>query len=231
MILGNRCTRDCRFCSVKHGMPSPPDEEEPRRLAEAVAAMGIRHAVITSVTRDDLADGGARYFSLSIEAIRKRSPGTTVEVLVPDFKGEREALKVVIQARPDIIAHNVETVPRLYGEVRPQALYPRSLWLLKLSRELFHPAIGVKSGFMVGLGETAEEIRTLLADLREHGVEIVTIGQYLRPRLDLLPVQKFYRPEEFDQLKEIARSSGIARVESGPFVRSSYHAERQFCNE
>lgn len=228
LILGTRCTRNCQFCSVEHATPfAPADKGEPERLAEAVAALGIRHVVITSVTRDDLPDGGAQHFSLSIRAIKRKNPGVTVEVLVPDFKGEMTALAKILLAEPDILAHNVETVPRLYPTVRPQALYSRSLALLRFSHQTTS-TIPVKSGFMVGLGETREEITVLLSDLRQHGVEIVTIGQYLRPRLNLLPVVKFYRPEEFEELETMARSMGFKKVESGPLVRSSYRAERQF---
>jgi lipoic acid synthetase len=229
LILGNTCTRNCRFCAVDHGIPSPPDSFEPERVAQATKLMNLKYAVITSVTRDDLSDGGAELYLKTIESIRLLNPPCKVEVLVPDFRGKESSLSQLMAAEPDVFAHNVETVPRLYPEVRPGASYQRSLKVLEKACELSSKAL-IKTGFMVGLGESLEEIEGLLSDLKEHGCQIVTIGQYLRPRLDLLPVSKYYSPAEFEAFRKVALSFGFLEVESGPLVRSSYHAERQFRN-
>ncbi len=226
LLLGDVCTRSCRFCNIKTGRPGPVDEEEPRRVAEAVRAMGLRHAVLTSVNRDELPDGGAHIFARTIEEIRRLVPGCTVEVLIPDFKGDREALKMVMDARPEILNHNVETVPRLYRLVRPQAIYERSLRVLQMAKEMDPDAI-TKSGLMVGLGETWEEVLQVMRDLRAHEVDIVTIGQYLRPTRKHLPVARYWHPDEFARLHEEGMAMGFRWVESGPLVRSSYHAEGQ----
>ncbi|MGB9610914.1 MAG: lipoyl synthase, partial [Bryobacteraceae bacterium] len=223
MILGNFCTRRCGFCAVQKGQPLPVDPDEPRRVAEACEHLGLRHAVITSVNRDDLKDGGASHFAAVIRAIRQRIPGCRVEVLVPDFQGSREALKTVMDAAPDVLNHNIETVPRLYREVRFGARYERSLEMLAYAAEL-RPDIPTKSGLMVGLGESDEEVITVLGDLRRHGARIVTIGQYLRPTLKHLPVLRYVTPEQFAEYRRVALELGFEHVESGPFVRSSYHA-------
>lgn len=223
MILGNFCTRRCGFCAVQKGQPLPVDPDEPRRVAEACEHLGLRHAVITSVNRDDLKDGGASHFAAVIRAIRQRIPGCRVEVLVPDFQGSREALKTVIDAAPDVLNHNIETVPRLYREVRFGARYERSLEMLAYAAGL-RPDIPTKSGLMVGLGESDEEVIAVLGDLRRHNVRIVTIGQYLRPTLKHLPVLRYVTPEQFAEYRRIALELGFEHVESGPFVRSSYHA-------
>jgi len=223
MILGDVCTRGCRFCAVKTGRSGLLDLEEPARVAEAVAAMGIRHAVVTSVNRDELPDGGAGLFAATIRAIRKRCPRVTVEVLIPDFMGSREALDVVLDERPEILNHNVETVPRLYRSVRPQARYKRSLWVLARagSRGLL-----TKSSLMVGIGETEEEVLEVFRDLRSAGCDIVTIGQYLQPTPEHLPVSRWVVPEEFARYEERGLALGFRHVESGPLVRSSFRAER-----
>ncbi|MDI6858214.1 MAG: lipoyl synthase [Dehalococcoidia bacterium] len=221
LILGDVCTRACRFCGIRKGRPAALDGEEPRRVAETVRLFGLRHAVVTSVTRDDLPDGGASVFAAVIDSIREVSPGTTVEVLVPDFRGDQRALTHVLEAHPDILNHNVETVPRLYREVRPQAHYTRSLELLRRSRE---SGALTKSGLMVGLGESREELREVFGDLRAAGCDVLTIGQYLRPGAKQLPVVRFYPPAEFDELRREAEEAGFLHVESGPLVRSSYHA-------
>jgi lipoyl synthase len=227
MILGDQCTRRCAFCAVPKGMPhGEVDWEEPTRVADAAARMGLKYIVVTSVDRDDLKDGGARIFARTIGALRDRIPGCQVEVLIPDFHGSDESLEVVVQARPDVLNHNIETVPRLYGVARRGSRYERSLWLLRRSREL-NPDIPTKSGLMTGLGETWEELLGVLRDLAQAGVEIVTIGQYLRPSLQQLPVARFYSPEEFAALKRKGQLLGIRHVESGPLVRSSYHAHEQ----
>jgi lipoic acid synthetase len=227
MILGDLCTRRCGFCAVPKGRPAREvDWKEPERVAEAAAAMGLKHVVVTSVDRDDLQDGGATIFALTIEALRGRISGCTVEVLIPDFRGSDEALERVLGARPDVLNHNIETVPRLYSIARRGSRYARSLRLLRHSREI-SPATPTKSGLMVGLGETSEELRAVLADLRSVGVEIVTIGQYLRPSGEQLPVARFYTPQEFAELKQEGLRLGIRHVESGPLVRSSYHAHKQ----
>jgi len=225
MILGNVCTRRCGFCAVQKGAPLAVDWDEPRRVAEAVVRLGLEHAVITSVDRDDRKDGGAALFALVIAEIRSRKPGCTVEVLVPDFQGSLEALRIVLDARPDVFNHNIETVERLYRPVRPGSRYRRSLELLRAAKEMA-PEMPTKSGMMLGLGEEREEIVETLRDLRAHRVDIVTIGQYLRPSPKHLPIARYYTPEEFDALREIACGMGFRHIESGPLVRSSYHARR-----
>jgi len=225
MILGDVCTRACGFCAVKTGLPArPPDPEEPRRVADAVARMRLRHAVITSVNRDDQKDGGAPAFAAVVREIRARTPGCTVEVLIPDFKGDWSALEVVLGARPDILNHNTETVPRLYRTVRPGARFERSLELLRRSKQA---ALVTKSGIMVGLGEEWDEVLEAIQAIRGAGTDILTVGQYLRPSLQHLPLLRYYTPEEFADLKTFALGLGYAHVESGPLVRSSYHAEEQ----
>ena len=227
MILGDVCTRRCGFCVVPKGRPGGVvDQAEPERVAEAAVRMGLKYAVVTSVDRDDLKDGGATIFALTIEALRQRIPDCKIEVLIPDFRGSDEALETVLRARPDILNHNIETVPRLYPAARRGSKYGRSLRLLRRSRETA-PAILTKSGLMVGLGETLEEVCSVLADLATAGVAIVTIGQYLRPSREQLPVARFYTPEEFAALRSEGRRLGIRHVESGPLVRSSYHAHEQ----
>ena len=227
LIMGDRCTRDCRFCAVAHGAEGPPDSGEPRRVAEAVKAMNLNYVVVTSVTRDDLADGGAGFFAETIEEIRKIMPDTMVEVLIPDFQGDRDALIKVLKARPSVLNHNIETVKRLYPTVRPQADYNRSLELLRLAHE-FDPGIPVKSGLMVGLGERPEEIRETLKDLLDSGCSMLTLGQYLQPSEAHLPVKRFVPPEEFKAWRETALKMGFKDVASGPFVRSSYHARELY---
>jgi lipoic acid synthetase len=227
MILGDQCTRRCGFCAVPKGKPAGEvDREEPERVAEAAAAMGLKYVVVTSVDRDDLKDGGAAIFARTIAALRREIPGCRVEVLIPDFRGSDAALATVLAARPDILNHNIETVPRLYPVARRGSRYDRSLRLLRHSREIA-PAIPTKSGLMVGLGETFAEVCALLGDLAAAGVEITTIGQYLRPSGEQLPVARFWQPEEFAALKREGERLGIRHVESGPLVRSSYHAHEQ----
>jgi len=223
MLLGNVCTRRCGFCAVPSGRPPAFDPHEPQRVAEAVRQLGIRFAVLTSVARDDLPDGGASVFAESIREIRRRCPGVGVEVLIPDLQGRDEDLDVVFAARPDVMNHNVETVRRLQGRVRPSASYERSLHVL---RRAAGTGLVAKSGLMLGLGETPGEVRATLRDLRASGVERLTIGQYLRPDGDHLPVARYTSPEEFEALGACARDLGFAHVESAPLVRSSYHAER-----
>ena len=226
MILGDTCTRACRFCAVTSGRPMELDLGEPLRVAESVAQLGLRHAVITSVDRDDLRDGGAGTFARTIRAIRRRSPGTTVEVLTPDFQGDRDAIRTVVEAGPDIFNHNTETVPRLYARIRPKAVYANSLALLAYVKEL-RPDMVTKSGVMVGLGETAEELLAVFKDMRAHRIDVLTVGQYLRPSAKHAPVERYYRPEEFVELKAAALAMGFGHVESGALVRSSYHADEQ----
>jgi lipoic acid synthetase len=227
LILGDRCNRNCGFCAVAHGPSGPPDPEEPARVAVAVKEMGLRHVVITSVTRDDLPDGGAGHFARTIRAIRKKSPGAKVEVLIPDFQGSLSALKTVIEAQPHVLNHNIETIPRLYPSVRPGAIYERSLRLLMQVKDIA-PSIPTKSGLMLGLGETSDEIHQTLLDLLHVGCSILTLGQYLQPSREHLPVERFIPPEEFDGWRERALQMGFAEVASGPFVRSSYHARELF---
>ena len=226
MILGDTCTRSCGFCAVTTGRPGELDLGEPKRVALAVQRMGLRHAVITSVNRDDVPDGGAGVFAETIRWTRLLSPGTTIEVLIPDFLGDWDALGTVLDAAPEILNHNTETVPRLYGRVRPKAKYGRSLELLRRAKAAA-PARLTKSGLMAGLGETRDELLAVFADLRAHDVDILTLGQYLRPDQQHLPIDRYYHPDEFAELGEAARAMGFAHVESGPLVRSSYHAEEQ----
>lgn len=227
MILGDLCTRRCPFCDVAHGRPLPPDPEEPQRLAETVAALRLRYVVVTSVDRDDLADGGAGHFAATIAAIRARSPATKIEVLVPDFRGRLErALDAFAEALPDVLNHNLETVPRLYRAARPGADYPHSLRLLAEFKARY-PQVITKSGLMVGLGETDEEIDAVLRDLRAHGCEMVTIGQYLQPSPAHLPVARYVAPEAFARWEALAASLGFLHAACGPLVRSSYWADRQ----
>jgi lipoic acid synthetase len=223
MILGNVCTRRCGFCAVEKGAPLEVDYEEPQRVAEAVAAMGLQFAVITSVNRDDRKDGGAELFALTIRAIRERIPGCGVEVLIPDFQGSHAAVEMVMQAAPDVLNHNTETVPRLYRQVRLGARYERSLDVLAYAKQIA-PRCPTKSGLMLGLGETMEEVLHVMADLRAHGVNILTLGQYLRPSPNHLPIVRYVLPEEFAELRRAGERMGFAHVESGPLVRSSYHA-------
>jgi lipoic acid synthetase len=223
MILGNVCTRRCGFCAVEKGAPLPVDYDEPRRVAEAVAAMGLQFAVITSVNRDDREDGGAELFALVIGAIRRRVGGCGVEVLVPDFQGSRAAVETVLEAAPDVFNHNTETVPRLYRRVRLGARYERSLDVLAHAKRTA-PAVPTKSGLMLGLGETNAEILQVMRDLRANRVDILTLGQYLRPSPKHLPIVRYAPPEEFAELRVAAREMGFGHVEAGPLVRSSYHA-------
>jgi lipoyl synthase len=226
MILGNTCTRRCGFCAVKTGRPQGYDLEEPLRVAEAVKALGLRHAVVTSVDRDDLPDEGATVFAETILKIRELNPAANVEVLIPDFKGSTENLDRVIDANPDVLAHNLDTVPRLYAKVKPKSSYHHSLGLLGYVKKKA-PHIKTKAGFMLGLGEEIEEVLEGMDDLLAARVDILTIGQYLRPSLKHVPLLKHYHPEEFKELKQIGEAKGIPHVESGPLVRSSYHAAEQ----
>ncbi|MGO9127099.1 MAG: lipoyl synthase, partial [Terriglobales bacterium] len=223
MLLGDICTRRCGFCAVPKGKPGPIDWQEPARVAEAVATLGLRHAVVTSVNRDDDNLGGARVFAETIRQIRALTPGCRVEVLIPDFQGLDEALQIVLDAQPDILNHNTETVPRLYRVVRSGARYERTLRLLENAKKL-SPGMVTKSGVMVGLGETIAELIEVFRDLGSRGVDILTVGQYLRPSRDHLPIARFYTPDEFRTLKDAALEYGFRHVESGPLVRSSYHA-------
>ena len=227
MILGDVCTRACRFCAVTSGRPTELDLGEPLRVAGSVAELGLKHAVITSVDRDDLRDGGAGIFARTITAIRRRSPGTTIEVLTPDFQGNLESVETVVAAGPDIFNHNTETVPRLYARIRPKAVYANSLALLRHVKALA-PHMVTKSGLMVGLGETADEVRTAMADLRVAACDTLTIGQYLQPTRTHLPVVEYVAPEMFAEYAKVGRELGFRHVAAGPFVRSSYHAEDTF---
>lgn len=226
MILGDVCTRGCRFCAVKTGLPTELDWQEPERIAESVEQMGLKHVVITAVARDDLKDGGAAVFAETVRAVRRRNPHCTIEVLPSDMMGIEENLKILMDARPNILNHNIETVRRLTPKVRARATYDRSLTFLQRAKEM-HPDIPTKSSLMVGLGETKEEIIETMDDLRAHNVDIMTIGQYLQPTKKHLTVKKYYTPEEFAEFKEIAMSKGFSHCESGPLVRSSYHADEQ----
>ena len=226
LLMGDTCTRSCGFCFIKTGRPPALDEDEPRRVAESVVALNLSHCVLTSVNRDEIPNGGAHIFANTIREIRQRQPGCTVEVLIPDFKGHRDALKEVMDARPEILNHNTETVPRLYRTVRPQANYQQTLKVLSDAKEL-DPGAMTKSGIMVGLGETKAEVIEVIGDLREHQVDILTIGQYLRPSPLHLPVYRYVHPDEFQELHDIGMEMGFKWVESGPLVRSSYHAEGQ----
>lgn len=227
MILGDHCTRNCGFCSVKSGSPSSVDIDEPERVAEAAYAMGLRYVVITSVTRDDLPDGGASQFAKTIRAVRRSLPHAKVEVLTPDFKGDADSLRTVLDASPDVFNHNMETVKRLYNVVRPQADYECSLSVLRNAKKIA-PAVKTKSGLMLGFGETVDEVIELLRDLRDIGCDFLTIGQYLRPSKKNLPVVEYIRPEVFEELKEVALEMGFEFVAAGPLVRSSMNAEEMY---
>jgi lipoic acid synthetase len=224
MIMGDTCTRSCRFCAVKTGRGGPLDPGEPRRVAESAAALGLKHVVVTSVNRDELPDGGSEHFAQTIHWLREMLPGAMVEVLTPDFLGNKESIQTVVDARPDIYNHNIETVPRLYRHVRPQARYARSLQLLAYVKEA-DPTIYTKSGFMVGFGETQDEVAGLLADLKSHQVDAVTIGQYLKPGKNYLDVVEYVHPDIFAHYKEMGEAMDFLFVASGPFVRSSYNAK------
>jgi lipoic acid synthetase len=226
MLLGDICTRRCGFCAVPKGRPGPIDWDEPQRVAEAVATLGLKHAVVTSVNRDDDNIGGAKIFAETIRQIRELTQDCRVEVLIPDFQGLDEALRIVLDAAPDVLNHNTETVPRLYRVVRSGARYERTLNLLENAKK-FSPGIVTKSGAMVGLGETITELTDVFRDLGSRGVDILTVGQYLRPSRDHLPIARFYTPQEFEYLKQQALACGFRHVESGPLVRSSYHAHEQ----
>lgn len=228
MILGDVCTRRCPFCDVAHGHPQPPDADEPAHLADSIATLGLRYVVITSVDRDDLRDGGAGHFAACLRAVRALNPTTKLEILVPDFRG-REAVALahfIDAAVPDVFNHNLESVPRLYRQVRPGADYAGSLRLLQLFKA-DHPAVPTKSGLMLGLGETLDEVLAVMRDLREHGCDMLTLGQYLQPSRDHLPVHRYWTPNEFDALRVEGEAMGFAHVASGALVRSSYHADRQ----
>lgn len=227
LIMGPRCTRNCRFCAVEHGPLGLPDPGEPSRVAEAAQSMGLSYVVVTSVTRDDLPDGGGSFFARTIDEIRKRKPDALVEVLIPDFQGSQDALQTVLDARPDVLNHNLETVPRLYSSVRPEADYRRSLECLRWAKQ-YDPAMPTKSGLMLGLGESAQEVKTTLRDLLEVGCNILTLGQYLQPSREHLEVECYVHPKQFDDWKDAALRMGFAQVASGPFVRSSYHAQELY---
>ncbi|MCP5305353.1 MAG: lipoyl synthase [Chromatiaceae bacterium] len=227
MIMGDICTRRCPFCDVAHGRPQPLDAGEPRQLAEAIAEMGLRYVVITSVDRDDLRDGGAAHFAACIDAVRNQNPNTLVEVLVPDFRGRMDVALEALQAHPpDVFNHNLETVPRLYREARPGSDYQGSLTLLQRFKDR-HPQVPTKSGIMLGLGEAITEVHQVMRDLRDHGCEMLTLGQYLQPSRAHIPVQRFVEPDEFEALRRMGEDLGFANVASGPMVRSSYHADLQ----
>jgi lipoic acid synthetase len=227
MILGNICTRACGFCAVPSGKPlGPPEEDEPERVAEAVERMGLRYAVVTSVNRDDRADGGAEIFARTITKIRVRVPGCRVEVLIPDFRGDWLALETVLAARPDVLNHNMETVPRLYRAVRKGAVYERSLELLRRAGRML-PGIATKTGMMLGLGETREEVLQAMQEIAAQGTHILTLGQYLQPTPEHLPIERYLHPDEFAEYKRLGEAMGLKHVEAGPLVRSSYHAFEQ----
>ena len=225
LILGEVCTRSCRFCAIKTGRPGVYDRLEPLRVAKMVQRMGLKHVVITSVNRDELPDGGSEVWADTIRKVRETNPGVTIEVLTPDFKGIPEQVQTVLEARPDVFSHNLETVPSLYRKVRPQAKYPRSLAVLRQAKEF---GLITKTGIMLGLGESREEVVQLMEDVREIGVDILTIGQYLQPTPEHLPVHRFVPPEEFAELREIGLALGLPYIEAGPLVRSSYRAEEQY---
>ncbi|MGA6926416.1 MAG: lipoyl synthase [Desulfosarcina sp.] len=227
LILGATCTRDCRFCNIEGGQPTPVDPDEPRRVAEAADRMKLRYVVVTSVTRDDLPDGGAGHFAATIHALRDQMPAVQVEVLIPDFQGDRSSLETVLGARPDVLNHNMETVRRLYSAARPQADYDRSLELLARVGKI-DPRLPAKSGIMLGLGETEEEVKEVIEDIHRTGCRMLTIGQYLQPTARHLPVVAFIAPEAFDRWRRVALGVGFEKVASGPFVRSSYHAGEMF---
>lgn len=227
LIMGNICTRRCPFCDIAHGKPDPLDENEPNHLAKTVATMKLKHVVVTSVDRDDLRDGGSEHFTTCIAEIRKQSPQTRIEVLVPDFRGRMDvALREIAKCPPDIFNHNLESIPRLYKAVRPGSDYQWSLTLIQRFQEM-HPDVPTKSGMMLGLGETLEEVKQVMQDLRDHGCRMLTLGQYLQPSRHHLAVERFVPPAEFEQLAEIAKQMGFEHVASGPMVRSSYHADLQ----
>jgi lipoyl synthase len=227
LILGRICTRNCGFCAVEHGIPLSPEEDEPEKVAEAVRQMGLQYVVLTSVTRDDLPDGGASQYAKAIRMIREVDPRIKIEVLIPDFRGDASSLRQVLEASPDVLNHNMETIHRLYPEVRPQADYGRSLDLLQRAKKEV-PHLTSKSGFMLGLGEEKMEVLHLLQDLRNIECDFVTIGQYLQPRPDRLPVKRYVPPEEFDEYKRTGEAMGFKGIAAGPFVRSSYHASQLF---
>jgi len=226
LMLGDVCTRTCGFCDVKHGAPSAMDWDEPMRIAQAVKDMDLKHAVITSVNRDDRKDGGAPIFAMLIKKVRQIHPGCSIEVLIPDFKGNLEALRIVVEARPEILNHNVETVPRLFKKVQPQDKYEWAAAILTNAKNI-DPDVLTKSGIMVGLGETIEEVEAVMRDQRDWGVDILTIGQYLQPSRKHLPIERYYTPQEFEHLKKFGYDLGFQWVESGPLVRSSYKAAEQ----
>jgi len=231
LILGDTCTRSCRFCAIPSHPPAPPRDDEPSAVAKACRRMGLRHVVITSVTRDDLPDGGAEHFARTIRAVREELPHAVIEVLTPDFRGSDKAVRTVVDAGPDVFNHNIETVPRLYADVRPQADYRQSLNVLDMAARFASEAgrkLRTKSGLMVGLGETPDEVRQVMRDLRGVGCDILTIGQYLAPSPDHFPIARFVPPDEFDAWKRDAKAMGFASVAAGPFVRSSYHADDVF---
>jgi lipoyl synthase len=228
LILGDTCTRNCRYCNVKHGTPLPLNPNEPKDVADSVKKLGLKYAVITSVTRDDLKDGGASVFYEAVKEIKKLSNNCRVEVLIPDFAGDREALQTVIDAKPDVINHNIEVVEKLFPEIRPQGNYKTSLELLKNIKKI-NKNMTTKSGFMIGFGENKEQIIKTMQDLRKVSVDFLTIGQYLQPTREHFEIKKYYTPEEFNEFKKIAMNLGFVHVESGPLVRSSYHAEKAIC--
>lgn len=225
LLLGDHCTRSCRFCAISEGLPALPDANEPKLVAEAASAMNLKYAVVTSVTRDDLADGGAGHFAATVSALRASLPGVRIELLIPDLKGDKGSLGILFASRPDVLNHNLETVPRLYPEVRPSADYKRSLDVLQQAAD--YPLVA-KSGLMLGLGETPAELESVFSDLRAVGCAVLTLGQYLQPTKSHLPVIRYVEPDEFDQIAEQARSMGFRRVVAGPLVRSSYHAHELF---
>jgi lipoic acid synthetase len=226
LMMGDICTRTCGFCDIKRGMPSPLDWMEPNRIAQAVKSMDLKHAVITSVNRDDRKDGGAPIFAMVIRRIREIHPGCSIEVLIPDFKGSLEALQIVMDARPEILNHNVETVPRLFKKVQPQDSYDWTGTILSSAKRL-DPDVLTKSGIMLGLGETMDEVKAVMTDLASWNVDILTVGQYLQPSRKHLPIERYYTPQEFDEIRDFGLGIGFQWVESGPLVRSSYHAEEQ----
>ena len=228
LILGDTCTRNCRYCNVVHGEPKPINQNEPKEVAQSVKTLGLSYVVVTSVTRDDITDGGAKAFYQTIMEIKKTNPNCKVEVLIPDFKGDESSLKTVIEGKPDVVNHNIEVVEDLFPKIRPEGDYQISLNLLKNIKK-YGPSIKSKSGFMVGLGETKEQLILTMKDLRSSGVEILTIGQYLQPSKQHAEIKKYYNPKEFDEFKKIALKMGFMNVVSGPLVRSSYHAEEAFC--
>lgn len=227
MIMGSRCTRNCRFCAVAHGPASPPDPDEPFRVADVVQNLQLSYVIITSVTRDDLSDGGAGFFAHTVIEISQREPNTLVEVLIPDFQGDKDAVETIVDVHPNVVNHNIETVPRLYPSVRPEAIYRRSLELLRRVKRC-DSTIYTKSGLMLGLGEHDDEIYETLQDLLDAGCRLLTLGQYLQPTKGHLPVKRFVHPKEFDNWREIALKMGFAEVASGPFIRSSYQAKRLY---